>query len=283
MLEITTSITLHNFRINSAKSGSKLRGSARPRRRTDAFLTVERMEERTLLSTFWVTNTDDNGGVNPAPGAGTGTLRQAIIDTNADSTSTALDTIDFNIPGTGVQTIQPLSELPAVTHPVVIDGYSQPGSKPNDLAAGDDAVLSIELDGSNAGGARGLWISGGGSRVMGLVINRFESYGIHLTDSGGNVIEGNFIGTDPTGELPLGNSLGVVVGSDGNRIGTDGDGGSDIPEGLNDYAERNLISANNGAGIGFGVDVGGSYNVVAGNFVGTDALGTRPLEIPSPA
>jgi hypothetical protein len=231
------------------------------------------MEERTLLSTFWVTNTGDNGGVNPAPGAGTGTLRQAIIDNNADAANTAADTIDFNIPGTGVQTTQPLSELPAVTHPVIIDGYSQPGSKPNDMAQGDDAALSIELDGSNAGGARGLWISGGGSKVMGLVINRFESYGIHLTDSGGNVIEGDFLGTDPTGKIPLGNSLGVAVGSDGNRIGTDGNGGSDIPEGQNDYAERNLISAN----VDYGIGVGGSYNVVAGNLVGTDATGTKPL------
>jgi hypothetical protein len=270
---------LHNSWTNSVKSASNRLGLPRPRhgsrqrRRTNTLLTVERMEERTLLSTFWVTNTGDDGGVNPAPRAGTGTLRQAIIDANADAANTAADAIDFNIPGTGVQTIQPLSELPAVTHPVVIDGYSQQGSKPNDLAQGDDAVLLIELDGSNAGGARGLWISGGGSKVMGLVINRFESYGIHLTDTGGNVVEGNFIGTDPSGEIPLGNALGVVVQCDGNRIGADGSGSSDIPEGQSDYAERNLVSANDNTGIG----VEGSHNVVAGNFVGTDATGTKPL------
>ena len=238
--------------------------SRRSRRRPQ----IDRLEDRTMLSTMLVSTIDDSGP---------GSLRQAILDNNADSANTAADTIDFNIPGTGVQTIQPLSELPAVTHPVVIDGYSQPGSKPNDLAQGDDAVLSIELDGSNAGFARGLWIAGGGSKIMGLVINRFESYGIDLTDTGGNVIEGNFIGTDPTGVLPLGNSLGVAVSSDGNRIGTDGNGSSDISEGQNDYAERNLVSANDGMGIGHGIAVGGSNNVVAGNFVGTDATGTKPL------
>jgi titin len=245
------------------------------------------MEDRTLLATIVVTSATDRtfaadnvltlrDAINLTNGAlivnDLSAAQQALV-TGTPSQSGVTDTIDFNIPGSGVQIIEPLSELPAVTHPVIIDGYSQPGSKPNDLAAGDDAVLSIELDGSNAGGARGLWISGGGSKVMGLVINRFESYGIHLTGAGANVIEGNFLGTDPTGEIPLGNSLGVAVQSDGNRIGTDGNGTSDIPEGQNDYAERNLVSANLTGGIG----VGGSYNVVSGNLVGADALGIHPL------
>jgi hypothetical protein len=60
------------------------------------------LEDRTLLSTYLVTNTGDNGGVNPLPGAGTGTLRQAIIDANANATGTAAspDLIQFNIPST---------------------------------------------------------------------------------------------------------------------------------------------------------------------------------------
>ena len=56
----------------------------------------------------------------------------------------------------------------------------------------------------------------------------------------------------------------------------DGIGSSDIPEGQSEYAERNLVSANEGAGIGHGIAVGGSDNVVAGNFIGTDAIGTHP-------
>ena len=150
---------LHNFPTDSPKAGSKFlrrvhsRHGSRRRRRTNAPLAVERMEERTLLSTFSVTNTNDSGS---------GSLRQAILDNNSDTANTAADTIDFNIPGTGVQTIQPLSQLPIITHPVVIDGYSQPGSKPNDLATGDDAVLSIELDGSSAGGGgRGVGLRWG--------------------------------------------------------------------------------------------------------------------------
>ena len=42
-----------------------------------------------------------------------------------------VDTIDFHIPGTGPFTISPTSALPTITHPVLIDGYSQPDSSPN--------------------------------------------------------------------------------------------------------------------------------------------------------
>ena len=77
---------------------------------------LEMMEDRTLLSTFLVSNTGDSGP---------GSLRQAILDSNAATGAT--NTIDFDIPGNGVQTIAPLSSLPAITQPVLIDGYSQPG------------------------------------------------------------------------------------------------------------------------------------------------------------
>src|SRR5438128_4636881 len=81
-------------------------------------------------TTFTVTNTGDNGGVDPAPGAGTGTLRQAIIDANNNP---GLDMIAFNIPDTDpncnattkVCTIAPASTLPPITGPVTIDGYTQ--------------------------------------------------------------------------------------------------------------------------------------------------------------
>jgi hypothetical protein len=75
----------------------------------------ELMEDRTLLSSFLVNTTADGGP---------GSLRQAILDSNA--ATSARNTIDFAIPGTGVQTIEPVSPLPAITNPVLIDGTSQP-------------------------------------------------------------------------------------------------------------------------------------------------------------
>src|SRR5262245_37412671 len=85
---------------------------------------LEMLEDRCLPSTFLVTNSGDNGGINPSPGANTGTLRQAIVDSNA---ATGTNTIDFDISPGGVQVITLAAALPAiaVSHPVVIDGTSQ--------------------------------------------------------------------------------------------------------------------------------------------------------------
>ena len=74
------------------------------------------MEDRTLLTAFSVSNTAD---------AGLGSLRQAILDSNAASGQ--VNTIQFAIPGQGVQTIGLLSPLPTITNSLVIDGSSEPG------------------------------------------------------------------------------------------------------------------------------------------------------------
>ena len=80
---------------------------------------VEALEERSLLATITVTGTGDtiaNDGVV--------TLREAITaaNTNADPRAnlagrSGLDTIAFNIPGAGVQTIHLTSALPTITDP----------------------------------------------------------------------------------------------------------------------------------------------------------------------
>ena len=83
---------------------------------------------------------------------------------------------------------------------------------------------------------------------------------------------GNFIGTDPTGTLPLGNGgVGVFVlnGAESNIVGTNGDGHGDA-------AERNVISNNPYQGIYVG-NTGTDYNVIAGNFIGTDVTGKVPM------
>jgi len=52
------------------------------------------------------------------------TLRAAIEQANY---TPGADTINFNIGGTGVKTVSPTSQLPIITGPVTINGYSQPG------------------------------------------------------------------------------------------------------------------------------------------------------------
>ena len=59
-----------------------------------------------------------------------------------------MDTIAFNLPGAGVQTIKPHSALPYITDPLTLDGYTQPGSSPNSngLSEGINARLLVEID-----------------------------------------------------------------------------------------------------------------------------------------
>jgi len=194
------------------------------------------------------------------------TLREAI-NTSNNTPGPGANSIKFNIPGSGVQTITPVSVLPPITRPAVIDGYTQPGSSPNTLATGDNAVLRIELNGTNIPGANGLTIQGtsGGSVIKGLVINRFSN-GIAITgDTVGNRVEGNFIGTDPTGTLDRGNLNGVAIfnGPSGNVVG------GTTP------AARNILSGNdNNGGI---VVITANGNQIRGNYVGTDKSGTKDL------
>lgn len=196
-------------------------------------------------TTFVVTNTNDSG---------TGSLRQAILDSNG---SPGTDTITFQI-GSGVQTITPGSALPTITDPVIIDGKTQPGFAGTPL---------IELNGTGAGGgADGLNITAGNTTVQGLVINRFDGDGIESSANGNNLINCNFIGTDITGTIDLGNvGSGVYInGTSGNTIGG-------VTAGT-----RNVISGNDSYGIQI-YDSGEMNNLVQGNFIGTNAAGTSAV------
>jgi titin len=234
-------------------------------------LFVEPLEDRCLLSTYLVTNTLD---------AGLGSLRQAILDVNSDSSP---DLIDFNIPGSGVQTIavgNPTGlPLPAITNSVAIDGYSQPGASVNTLSVGDNAVLQIEIDGTALGpGFNGLQVFAGNCTIRGLMIDNFArtagpafagGNAILLDTNGGNVIEGNILGTNGSGNRSTfassnGNSdLTVDAGSGNNVIG------GTTPD------TRNIFS---GAGEGAVITLtAGSGNLFEGNYVGTDATGTSAV------
>jgi len=215
-----------------------------------------------------------NSTADPGDGTCDGTectLREAITVANANA---GTDTIDFDIPGAGPHTISPGSALPTITDPVTIDGYTQPGASPNTNppGSGSNAVLKIELDGTNAGAnANGLTISAGSSTVKGLAINRFGDDGIDLSANGGNVIEGNYIGTDVTGTADLGN-IGhgaYIYDAPGNTIGG------------TTTAARNVISGNGISGSGTGgvyiYGTGATGNLVEGNYIGTDKNGTADL------
>jgi hypothetical protein len=210
---------------------------------------LEILEDRCLPATFTVSSVADNGGIDPAPKAGTGTLRQAIVDANA---TPGPNTIQFQI-GTGPQTIKLQAALPALTGTVVLNGTTQPGYT---------TAPAIELDGSGAGGkANGLILAGNGSTVEGLAVGGFAQDGIAVTGNG-NTLLGNDVGTDLTGAAVLANGAdGIVVFGTGNTVGGIATGAG------------NLISGNAHAG----VDLVGTGNVVLGNRIGTNAAGTAAL------
>ena len=107
--------------------------------------------------------TRQNFVVTNANNHGAGSLRQMILDANA---TVGLDTIVFNIPGSGVHTINLSISLPEITDPVVIDATTQPAFAGAPL---------IELNGVGAGsGAVGFKIISGATTVRGFVINRFN-------------------------------------------------------------------------------------------------------------
>jgi hypothetical protein len=205
-------------------------------------------------ATFTVTNANDAGG---------GSLRQAILDANA---AAGADTIAFNIAGSGPHEIHPLSSLPGVSGPVLIDGYTQPGSSDNSGSIGSNAQIRIVLvgPGNSSVHALALLVGSAGSTVRGLVINRFG--GSQINALGDDcVITGNYIGTDPTGSVAYpsapGTRLGLSITGDRCRIG------GPAP------ADRNVVSGNSHVGI----YVGGSDVVVQGNLVGTDRVGANAL------
>ena len=229
-------------------------------------------------SSFTVNSTADpgTGGCN----ATQCTLREAILAANSNNNPTETDRINFNISGTALnKTIAPTSALPQIVEPVIIDGYSQPNSAPNTLTQGTNALLRIQIDGTNVvGSGNGLHVNASNTVVKGLVINRFSGgSGIFIDrpfqgDLVTNVrIEGNFLGTTAAGTSALGNEVGVDLFATTNST-----------VGGTSRASRNLISANKFEGIF--IEGGGPFgqgsadnNLIQGNLIGTQKDGVTAL------
>ncbi|HEX3249193.1 MAG TPA: Calx-beta domain-containing protein, partial [Pyrinomonadaceae bacterium] len=137
---------------------------------------------------------------------------------------------------------------------------------------GTDATGTNKVPNNNGVRAQGLNILVGGltpgarNVISGNLGNGVDTRGA------GNKVQGNFIGTDITGTLALGNDSHGVVAGDNALIG------GTVPE------ARNIISGNGSMGSGANVALGdnnaGSAAMVQGNYIGTDVTGMSSLHNP---
>ncbi len=226
-------------------------------------------------------------------GDGNCTLREAInnANTNRDTTNgdcqtgsphPTIDAIAFNIQSTQPRII-PTSPLPTLTEAVVIDGTSQPGFQtiathsltcPNPMGVplpAQTITISrpvIELNGATAGKVSGINIDADQVVIRGLVINQFQRAGIEiLNNSSQIIIDRNYIGTNITGTVALGNNRGVVIKA----------GNTTNPNNI--IIKNNVISGNTFLGVLVNGDANADQqgNTIVNNFIGTDYTGENVL------
>jgi CSLREA domain-containing protein len=228
-------------------------------------------------STFTVNSTGDEADTAPGNGVcaasgGACTLRAAIQEANLHR---GPDTIAFNIPGTGVHTIQIGSTLPTISDesgPTTIDGYTQPGSSPNTDPLASNANINVQITTPTAypDGISGLTISSPGNVIRGLSIFKIRrNVWIVGPNATSNTIAGNFIGTDSAGTFA---ASAFVDDGEGVRIQNQASNnfiGIASPEG------RNVISGNARRGISLYVDT--NFNRIVNNIIGLSPAGDRRL------
>ena len=205
----------------------------------------------TESSNFIVTTTNATGA---------GSLEQAILDANADTTNTTPYTVTFVITtGSAPYTINlPSSGLTPIARPVLLDATSQPGY------AGSPIIV---LDGTGISGSGLLLGTGsGGSLLRGLAIIDFTAAGTAGIDiaSGSNAVQATYVGVQTGGRKAAGNTEGILITGSNNTIGG-------VAPGAGDLISGNTID---------GIDISGtgaSGNVVEGDDIGTSADGTMAL------
>ncbi|MCX7556223.1 right-handed parallel beta-helix repeat-containing protein [Xanthomonadaceae bacterium JHOS43] len=202
-----------------------------------------------------VTNTND---------AGAGSLRQALIDANA---APNVNRIHFNMSGACPRVITLASLLPTIAEPVVIDGYTQPGSSRNTTAIGNNATLCVVLNGANQiTGAYGLNVATTASpeatvSIEGLGFSGHSIAAVQFAGGRDHRLAGSQVGGSFGSYTALPSGTGVRVGgsTQGVRIGG--------PE----PAERNVIAH----ALGTGISISGSGStqpsaaIVENNYIGT--------------
>lgn len=147
---------------------------------------------------------------------------------------------------------------------MTIDGTSEPGYAGNPM---------IILNGSGAGSsANGLTIESASVRVQGLAIESFSGDGILVAGGAGDVINADYVGITPPGNLNPGNAI-VGVATSGNAAAGN-QSGVVVESSSGVTVENSVISAN----AQYGVELNGSSgSIVDGDYIGTNFGGTTDV------
>jgi hypothetical protein len=215
------------------------------------------------LSTVLVTSVAD---------AGVHTLRQAMLDANSSPNPA---TIQFNIATACPAQIKLASPLPHVTSPIIIDGYTQPGSSVNTDPLASNANVCIVLKPVSGTLTNAMQVPAAGSASASLVVRGlgFGGFGQPLVLLGGSnhVIAGNQFGGSIAGVALPGAALQAIA------IGVNASGSLIV--GGQSIADRNVIG---GAGF-YGINVQSTVVSspaqcqIVNNLIGVAANGVTPV------
>ncbi len=196
-----------------------------------------------FATAFSVTSTAD---------AGAGTLRQAIINANADATSTTGAPHLITFAGAGIGTINLTTNLPAITNHISINGGT---------------LGTVIINGGNSAAVpQGMLYSAAncsGSVLRNMVINNCGGpvgVGVYIQSPAVSVTITNCrIGTNAAGTASVANQVGI-------RIDGAANGGHTV--------SNNVISGNIQVGL---IMANTINNTISGNIVGLTANGTTAL------
>jgi VCBS repeat-containing protein len=165
-------------------------------------------------------------------------------------------------------TVQSANNIIGGTHPsarnIILGGVQLTGNEANSNVIQGN-YFGTDITGTVKLGPGSVFITDGSNNLIGgttpgarnIIVSQ-----IWISNSGatGNIVQGNYVGTDVTGTIAFGGTSGVTISSASNNTI-----GGKTPE------TRNIIAG------GSGMRIVGTGNIVQGNYIGTDVTGTVAL------